>query len=144
MSKQALIDEIKGLFKDAGNYYLIQHVIDSINKHIPDDPPVPDIEFNKLELRAEEADCVEAYLDSIGAPKHDSHCDENMYSLVGRIANISAPPVPECLFDSEELNLLRQWYNAMQDNCPQYITEDDGDLQMKIAKLLASQEKNDA
>ena len=139
MNKQALIDEIN----DLPSNFIRADVISAIFNHIPDGPPVPDIEFNKLELRAEEADCVEAYLDSIGAPKHDSHCDENMYSLVGRIANISAPPVPECLFDSEELNLLRQWYNAMQDNCPQYITEDDGDLQMKIAKLIAAQEPID-
>ena len=76
-------------------------------------PPVPYIEFNKMELRAEEADCVEAYLDSIDAPKHDSHCDENMYSLVGRITHISAPPVPDTRWEIKYNELIMEVVNKI-------------------------------
>lgn len=40
--------------------------------------------MNYLELRAEEAECVQMYLDKMNVPTHDKD-GEREYSLVGRI-----------------------------------------------------------
>jgi hypothetical protein len=40
-------------------------------------------------------------------------------------------------FTAEECNLLRQWYNAVEDLAPEYLTKADKDLMQKIAVTWA-------
>jgi hypothetical protein len=42
----------------------------------------------------------------------------------------------ETMFSKEELNLFRQWFNAMEDLSPSYIEKSDCDLYRKVMELL--------
>lgn len=39
-------------------------------------------------------------------------------------------------FTNEELDLLRQWYNAVDDCAPSYLGQEDKDLMAKIRRAL--------
>lgn len=38
-------------------------------------------------------------------------------------------------FTMEDMNLLRQWFNAVEDMSPEYLEQKDRDLMQKIAKV---------
>lgn len=42
-------------------------------------------------------------------------------------------------FTAEELNLMRQWFNAIEDLAPEYLEQADRDLMQKIAKVWYDQ-----
>ena len=42
----------------------------------------------------------------------------------------------EAMFSKEELNLFRQWFNAMEDLSPSYIEKSDCDLYRKVMEAL--------
>ena len=46
-------------------------------------------------------------------------------------AAIEAP-----VFSNKEIDLFRQWFNAMQDCCPTYVEQRDRDLNKKVKELL--------
>jgi len=43
-------------------------------------------------------------------------------------------------FSVEELNLIRQWYNALQDLNPKYLAPADHELASKVLNLLEEKE----
>ena len=55
-------------------------------------------------------------------------------SLVKEFKNCNLPVVSGSFVTESEANILRQWFNAVQDLNPQYLEQKDTDLLAKILK----------
>ena len=70
-------------------------------------------------------------------PRDYKGCDEFYDSAVEWDARLDTfTRCQESMFSKEEINLFRQWFDAMQDLNPAYIEKSDCDLYRKVMERL--------